>query len=47
MKNFKLVNVEKIEIAEKISNQEINMKKIWIAGEKILVEILQQKILDW
>ncbi len=28
--------MEKIEIAEKISNQKIDMKKIWIAGEKIL-----------
>ncbi len=28
--------MEKIEIAEKILNQKIDVKKIWIAGEKIL-----------
>ncbi len=36
MNNFKSVNVEKIEIAEKIANRKIDMKKNRIAGGKIL-----------
>ncbi len=36
VKNFKLVNVEKIEIAEKISNWKIDVKKKLKADKKIL-----------
>ncbi len=41
MKNFKAVNVEKIEMAEKISNRKTDVKKIRIAMKKFLVKILQ------